>query len=291
MGRTNKNTNLPLVSVIMPVYNAGEFLVEAIESIVNQTYPNFEFLIVDDRSTDNSREVIRKYQKKYPKLIKAYFLRKNINSAGNGAVNAVLKYAKGEYIARMDADDISYPRRIEEQVKFLEKNKDIILVGTQALVIDGNGKIIGRKLFPLSHKEIYKKYAVVHPIIHPSCMIRRSALEDKNRLYELKGGVNDDYFTFLKLLQRGKFANLPEILLKYRVHGKNTSLRKLKEKYFMISQIRKTAVKNFGYKISFKNKVIVALQDFVIALLPENILERFYFLTKGIKAENARLAL
>lgn len=281
----------PLVSVIMPVFNAGEFLAEAIESILGQTYKNFEFIIVDDKSTDNSRITIRQYQKKYPKLIKAFFLRKNINSAGNGAVNAVLPKAKGLYIARMDADDISHPLRLEKQVKFLDENKDIVLAGTQALVINRNGQIIGKKIFPLRHEQIYKKYAVVHPIIHPSCMIRRSALEDKNRLYELKGGVNDDYFTFFKLLQKGKFANLPEALLKYRVHGKNVSLRKLKEKYSVISQIRKIAVRSFGYKISFKDKIVVAVQDLVISVLPENLLENFYFFTKGLKIKNVKSAL
>lgn len=93
----------------MPVYNAGSFLVEAIESILNQTYKNYEFIIVDDGSTDNSWEIIERYKSKYPRLIKTYRLTKNTNADGNGAVNAVLPYAKGEYIARMDADDCAHP--------------------------------------------------------------------------------------------------------------------------------------------------------------------------------------
>lgn len=286
-----KSNKQPLVSVIMPVYNAGEFLAEAIESILWQTYKNIEFIIVDDKSTDSSRKIIREYQRKYPKLIRAYFLKKNINAAGNGAVNAVLPFAKGRYLARMDADDISLPQRLEKQVEFLKKNKDVILVGTQALVVDGKGEIIGRKTFPLTHEKIYKKYAVVHPIIHPTCMIRRSALENKNRLYELKGGVNDDYYTFFRLLQRGKFANMPEFLLKYRVHGNNASLKNLKQKYTVISQIRKTAIENFGYKISLKNKVLVFVQDLIVGLIPENLFRPFYFFVKGLKVENVNPAI
>lgn len=284
-------TRKPLVSVIMPVYNAGDFLVEAIESILSQSYKNFEFIIVDDKSSDNSRKIIRNYQKKLPKLIKAYFLKKNINAAGNGAVNAVLRYAKGKYIARMDADDIAHPRRLEEEVKFLEENKRVILVGTQALVIDKNSKIFGKKTFPLTHQKIYEKYAIVHPIIHPSCMIRRSMLADKNRLYELKGGVNDDYYTFFRLLKRGKFANLPEYLMKYRIHGQNASLKNLKQKYSVVYQIRRTAVKELGYKISLKNRVIIFLQDILVGMVPEDLLKNFYFFIKGFKVGNVKPAL
>lgn len=276
-------TKQPLVSVIMPVFNAGKFLGEAIDSVLDQTYSNFEFLIVDDKSTDCSRKIIRRYQKRFPKLIKTFFLKKNINAAGNGAVNAVLPKAEGRYIARMDADDVAHPRRLEKQVEFLEKNKDIILAGTWALVINGKGDIIGKKVFPLTHGGIYKKYAIVHPIIHPSCMIRRSLLPDRDRLYELKGGVNDDYYSFFRLLQHGRFANLPDFLLKYRIHKGNTSLKNLKQKYSMVSQIRKVAVKKFNYKISIKNKGVVLLQDLIVGVTPEKWIKKLYFLALGLR--------
>ena len=166
----------PLVSVIMPVYNAGEFLVEAIESILDQNYRNYEFIIVDDGSTDNSWNIIKVIKEKYPKKIKIFRLKKQTNFAGNGAVNYGLKHTKGEFIVRMDADDISMPDRLEKQVDFMLKNPNLILLGTQAKVINKKGKIIGDKNVPLTHKEIYDKYGVVHPVIHPSCMFRRSLL-------------------------------------------------------------------------------------------------------------------
>ncbi len=122
MKNKNKNQN-PLVSVIMPVYNAGNFLMEAIESILNQTYQNFEFIIVDDASTDNSWKIIQKYAKKYPKKIKAFQLKKTLNRGGDACANFALKKAKGKYIARMDADDIAHPKRLEKEVDFLEKTK------------------------------------------------------------------------------------------------------------------------------------------------------------------------
>lgn len=277
-----KNTKLPLVSVIMPVYNAGKFLGEAIESITNQTYQNFEFIIVDDKSVDSSGKIIRNYQRKYPKLIRTFFLKKNINSAGNGAVNAVLSKAKGKYIARMDADDIANPLRLEKQVKFLEENKEVILVGTQALIINEKGQITGKKIYPLVHNDIYKKYAIVHPIVHPSCMIRRSMLPDKNRLYELKGGVNDDYYSFFRLLNFGKFANLPEFLMKYRIHGANASFKNFKQKCLNISMIRKTAIREMGYKVTLSGRLIIFAQNFVSKVVPEKLLTSLYFFVRGI---------
>lgn len=280
------NNRRPLVSVIMPVYNAGDYLVEAIESILLQTYKNFEFIIVDDGSTDNSWKIIKRYNKKYSKLIRSYKLKKNINAAGNGAVNAVLPYAKGEFIARMDADDIAHPERLEKQVNFLLENTDVILVGTQARTIDSKGKIIGVKKNPLTHEEIYRRYAIVHPIIHPSCMIRRSMLPDRNKLYEMLFGVNDDYYTFFKLHQYGHFANLDEYLLDYRIHSGNSSLNNLKEKYANISRIRNAATIKFGYKISFQAKFTIFIQDILVEVLPEKLLKSIFFMIRGIKTSD-----
>lgn len=268
----------------MPVYNAGDFLVEAIESILKQTYKRFELIIVDDGSKDNSWQIIKKYQKKYPQLItKILRLRKNTNAAGNGAVNKVLPYASGEFIARMDADDIAHPQRLEKQVKHLLKNPKIILLGTQARVINKQGQIIGNKSYPLTHEKIYNKYAEVHPIIHPSCMIRRSLLPNKNKLYEMRFGINDDYYTFFKLIHIGQFANLKDYLLDYRIHNNNISLKNLKRRYRVISTIRNQAVKQFSYKLTYKAKVTILIQNMVVRIIPEKILTEFYFKIRGMK--------
>lgn len=282
-----KKIKQPLVSVIMPVYNAGDFLVPAIESILKQTYKNIEFLIVDDGSKDDSWNIIKAYQKKYPQIIKKTLrLKKNTNAAGNGAVNKILPRAKGKFIARMDADDISDAKRLEKQVEFLNRHPEIILVGTQAKVIDKNGKIIGKKSYPLDHQNIYQKYAQIHPIIHPSCMIRRSSLPNPNRLYQMRFGVNDDYYTFFKLLNIGKFANLPSYLLKYRIHGNNASLSNLKANYKNISNIRKEAIKNLNYKITLKSRLIVFLQNLLVAFIPEKLLTSSYLTLRGINTHS-----
>lgn len=283
-----KKIKQPLVSVIMPVYNAGDFLVPAIESILKQTYKNIDFLIVDDCSTDNSWKTISKYQKISPK-IKIYKLRKNTNEAGNGALNKVLKYAKGKYIARMDADDIAYPQRIAKQVKFMEKHPEIIVLGTQAEVIDKNNQILGTKKFPLTHKEIYQEYGLFNPLLHPSCMFRGSLLPSKNRIYEEKFGVNDDYYTFFKLLNYGKFANLPQSLMQYRIHGANFSLTKPKERFITSLRIRFKAIKYFHYKISLKAVFLTLIQCLVILPLPERFIVPLYLFLRGIKSTHVVL--
>lgn len=284
-----KQLTQPLVSVIMPVYNAGDFLVEAVTSILAQTYKNLELICIDDASTDNSWSIVSKYQKKFPKKIKAYRVKKQTNAAGNGAMNYGLQFAKGSFIARMDADDISLPKRIEKQVAFMQKNPDVMLLGTQALIINRNSQVTGKKTMPTTHEQIYEQYGVFHPIIHPSVMIRRSMLPNKNRIYEMIWDVNDDYFTFFKFLSIGKFANLSESLLKYRVHGKNFSLKNPKQKFINSVGIRFAAVKNAEYRFSTKAAMLFLAQILFVLPMPERLIVPAYLWVKGIHTTLPRI--
>ncbi len=277
--RSNKQ---PLVSIVMPVYNAGRYLREAINSILHQTYPRYEFYLVDDRSTDNSWQIIKGYKKLYPKKIKAVRLKKNTNSAGNGAVNAVYTQLKGKYIARMDADDIAMPDRIEKQVAFMEEHPLAILCGTQGLVIDEKGFVTGDKIFPTEAEDIYKEYFVLHPILHPSVMFRKSRIPHRNHLYEEKYGINDDYYTFFELLQYGQFYNLNEYLLQYRLHGKNSSLMNPKAKFITSLIIRIQAVLRFYYKPSLRGIILMLCQIPLVLLLPEKYIVPLYSFIRGM---------
>ncbi|MDD4353774.1 MAG: glycosyltransferase family A protein, partial [Candidatus Nanoarchaeia archaeon] len=129
------------ISVIMSAYNTERYIAEAIESILNQTFKDFEFIIIDDGSTDDSLKIIKRYVKK-DRRIKLIHNKKNIGLTKS--LNKGLKIAKGQYIARMDADDISLPQRFQIQYDFLEKNKDIFLIGTTAFLIDDKGDRLGR---------------------------------------------------------------------------------------------------------------------------------------------------
>ncbi len=266
----------------MPVYNAGEYLAEAIESILDQTYQNFEFIILDDASTDSSWKIIQSYKRRYLKIIRAYRLKKNLNRGGDTCANIAISKAHGTFIARMDADDIAHPKRLEKQVAYLVKNPQVAILGTQAYVINKQGRSMGVKSVPQEHNEIYQNYAIFHPLIHPTVMMRKNQMPKRKSFYKIKYSANNDLYTFIGMLKNRQFANLPEKLLYYRVHGANDSLTKPKERFFNTLKIRLEAVKYLGYRPSLKNVFINIAQAAVIFVLPEIFIVPVYLYMKGI---------
>lgn len=270
----------PFVSVIMPVYNGESFISEAIESILTQTYQDFELFIINDRSSDETSEIIKEYKKRFPQKIRLIQLNKR--HGAYGAMNAAMKYAKGEFIAPMDSDDVSHPERLRKEVEFLLNNPDVIVVGSFARIIDKNKNVVGRKIFGITHQAIYSSFFYVHPIVHPSCMIRKNMLLQNDKLYQDIFGVNDDYYTFFTLLCLGKFANIPEFLLDYRVHLGNSSLQGLKSKFFNTVKIRLNAVRNLGYKPELSGYLRFLMQILLVSFIPEKVLLTIYLYIKGI---------
>lgn len=271
----------PLISVIMPVYNGELFVAEAIESILNQTYQHFEFIIINDCSSDQTPAILNHYHKQFPKKIRIIHLEKRLGAYG--AINFALKNIQGKFIALMDSDDVSYPHRLEKQVAYLKLHPQVIVLGTQAKIIDKNGNVTGKKVFCQSNQGIYRQFMTVHPLVHPSCMIKRSLLPDRKNLYFNQFGTTDDYYTFFNLLQYGQFANLPEFLLDYRIHFKNSSLQHLKAKFFTSIKIRFLAIRDFHYQPTLSGIIKSILQIMIIALIPESILLNLYLLVKGMK--------
>src|SRR5687767_3766504 len=164
----------PLLSVVMPVYNAEKYLKQAISSVMKQTFRDFEFIMIDDCSTDSSFEIMQKFAKRYPKKIKVFQNDKNIKQAIT--VNRAIKMARGEFIARMDADDISLPDRFERQIEYLNNHKHTVAVGSQCLIINSKGRITGEKHFPTEFGEIYKYIFKFCPAQQPTFMIARKRL-------------------------------------------------------------------------------------------------------------------
>lgn len=266
----------------MPVYNAVPFLRKAIESILSQTYEHFELIIINDASTDKSASIINEYKEKYPHKIKVISLTKNLNRGGDMCANLGIKKARGKYIARMDADDISHKERLSKQVAFLQNNKNVFLVGSNAYVINKKGRIIGKKNEPLTPYYIYKSYFTFHPLIHPVCTFRR-IINGKPFSYKLEYGANNDYLTFFTLLCKGYiFVNLEDKLLYYRIHGNNDTFKNVKKKFLNTMKIRIQMVLHYGYRPSFKAVAISFIQAGIVFVLPEKILVTLYMLNKGI---------
>ncbi len=275
-----KRTN-PLVSVLMPVHNGSRYVERAIESIMGQTYRYFELLVIDDGSTDDTWNILNKIKQKCPDKIRVF--RKPEQTGAFTSVNLLFPLINGTYIAPMDADDISHPQRFEKEVNFLESHPDVILVGTNANIIDGMGRITGEKIYPCNHESIYKAFALVNPIIHPSCMIRRAMLPHREYLYHTQFGVNSDYYTLFNLLCYGKFANIGELLFSYRVHGANSSLKNLRERFLTISRIRLQAVKKLNYKFPISAIPMFLAQYFIAFVLPSSLLLPLYLHARGMK--------
>lgn len=213
----------PKISVIMAVYNGMPHLKEAVRSILFQTYKDFEFIIVDDASDDKSFSYLSNLKDKRIKLIKNS---KNLGLANS--LNKGLRVAKGKYIARMDADDISLPKRLQEQFKYLTDNPAVDLCGTWAYLIDESGKVIGEKKFPVSDAMIKKKLAIYSPIIHPSFFATRQ-LYQKLHGYDSKHEYAEDYEFLMRAKQKYTVANIPQKLIKLRFWPKRRSMAQMKK--------------------------------------------------------------
>ncbi|MBU0579524.1 hypothetical protein KJ628_06180, partial [Patescibacteria group bacterium] len=165
---------------------------------------------------------------------------------------------------------------------FLQNHPDYVLVGSQADIIDEYNQIIGEKKFPIAHDNIYEQYGTIHPILHPAIMVRRSMLPHKNKLWANQAEPNDDYFTLINLIKHGKFHNLPQKLMQYRMHADNKSLNGVNEKFINTLKIRAHAVKN-GYPLTAKMILTSLFQAMVVLPLPGWLVVGTFLWIKGMK--------
>lgn len=282
-----KNTkSQPLVSVVMPVYNTGEYLAEAIESIINQTYKNWELIIVDDNSKDDSYAIARAYAS-WDKRIRVFRNKKNKGVAATASF--ALSKCRGQYIARMDADDVSMPTRFEKQVNHMLKNPDVIIVGGQCMLIDSKGKFTGYKKFPLSFEQIRKMMFFTIPIQQPSMMVNRALLPEGFVWYDKQFTVAEEVELMFKLFQYGKASNLPDMLLMYRIHGQNISLKNPKKTFYMTLRTRIKAIKHYNARPTVQGIAITGCQVVAITLLPEAWIFPIYSFFRGLKHKSESL--
>lgn len=204
----------PLITVLMPVHNGAAYLAEAMESILRQSLADFEFLVVDDASTDHSAALVRNVKDPRVRLIPSTERLKL-----SGALNLGLDQARGRYVARMDADDISLPRRLESQARFLEQNPAIGLCGTWIRYFGGSTRTILER--PVPHDEIHAFMLLDTPFAHPTVMLRRDAIEQHHLRFNGDFFPTEDFELWTRAIRQFPVANLPEVLLHYRIHSQS----------------------------------------------------------------------
>jgi len=212
---------IPYVTVLMSTYNSEKYLNEAIDSILNQTFKDFEFIIIDDGSTDRSLKILKSYKDPRIRIVQN---ESNIGLAKS--LNKGLKLAQGKYIARMDSDDISLPNRLKKQVAFMEANPEIGVCGTWSQTFGEIKKIVSKT--PLKHEDISAIMFSYCPISHPTVIIRKDIIDRYDFYYDEIAQGCEDYKLWVEMAKVTRFANLQEVLLHYRFHS--TQITKLGNK-------------------------------------------------------------
>ena len=236
--------NFPFVTVLMPVYNGEKYLKEAIDSILSQTYTNFEFLIINDASIDSSENIILSYNDARIRYVKNESNLRLIATLNKGII-----LSQGDFIVRLDADDIAREDRIEKQLNFLLSHEDYGLVGSWCKVINSDKKIT----YHNQHEDLIFAMALYCPFIHPSIMIRKSIITESQLKFDENYLHAEDYELWSRLILITKVANIPDFLTFYREHEAQISAR------FETDQIKKANLIKINYLNSIQPELKVNL--------------------------------
>ncbi|OGH66454.1 MAG: hypothetical protein A3B90_00390 [Candidatus Magasanikbacteria bacterium RIFCSPHIGHO2_02_FULL_41_13] len=207
------------ISVLMPVYNGDVFLRSALESILAQSFSDFEYIIIDDASTDKTADILEEYAAKDTRI---RIFRNERNLGLTASLNLGISHCRGKYIARMDADDVAEAERFMSQYWFMEEHPDLVASGTAVRVIDEDGKLLGEKTLALTHEDIKRKMLFNNQFIHSTLFFRTDVLKSCGG-YDEKFKKSQDYELMLRLSARYPLVNLREKLLKFRLHGDSLS--------------------------------------------------------------------
>ena len=256
----------PAVTVLMPVHNGAPYLKQAIESILAQTFSDFEFLIIDDGSTDDSSAIVSSYTD--PRI------RLTANPGNLGlteTLNSGMRLARGRYVARMDCDDISHRRRLATQVAFMDAHGEVAVCGTW---IRGFGAERFVKRYPLDDARIRAHLLFENAIAHPSAMLRRSVFIQLGLSYASSYANAEDYELWTRVPSCCKLANIDRILLYYRRHARQVSVEGLKAQSAVTATIRKRQLAALGLELTEESVGLHAKVSRKIPELSPSFLER-----------------
>ena len=229
----------PLVSVVMSVYNGERYVAFAIESILRQTFSDFELLIIDDGSTDESVALIQGFRDSRIRLV-----RNGKNLGLVASLNRGLEIARGAYVARMDADDISMPERLQRQVDFMEANPEVDICGSWLEAFDGRVK--STWFSPLNDQEIKANLIFESVVYHPTVIMRHTVFSDLAARYDEDYPYAQDYELWCRLSRSCRFANIGEVLLRYRLHEHSIGRCKSDIQGTLAGRVRKRLLTELG---------------------------------------------
>lgn len=262
----------PLVSVVMSVFNDDKYVRRAIDSILNQTLKDIEFIIINDASRDNSLKTIRQCVRKDKRV-------KLINNAQElrlaPSLNLGVSHAKADLIARMDPDDISLPERLEIQYNYLLKNPHIAVVGTNLSVINETKKEIWVRDYPTQSEDIKKTMLRYAPFAHPSVMIRKKVFEEFGG-YDPKMKLCEDTDFWIKIGTKYDFGNIPKRLVQYTLSEKSGTHRNIRQTELLGFKIKLNAIIKYGYRPSLYDIFYNLIQFITLWFMPTDLRIRLY---------------
>lgn len=258
----------------MPVYNAERFLTDAVESILRQTYEDFELIIVDDGSTDGTPDILSDFAKKDSRV---RVIRNESNLGIVQSLNKGLLICQGKYVLRMDGDDISTPDRLSKQIPVMESEPEISVLGGAVSYIDAEGKTPGIVRKCRTNQSLLS----ANPLLHPTVVIRKKTLDRIGARYEDRYLYAEDYFLWLRLSKEGKLHAIPDVVLNYRISGEATRVRKLKSVIWATLKVKRDAVFRLRIRPTFSDILRFFLESILLILPASLVLSVYMTITFG----------
>lgn len=247
---TRFTQNSPIISVIMAVHNGQTYLGEAIESVLTQSFEDFEFLIHDDGSTDDTHTILKRYAKRDSRII----LSRASNQGLAASLNLLINKARSSFLARMDADDVCLPDRFALQIARMQAEPELAVLGGFSLLIDSENRPISKLILATEHKEIDANHLRgITSISHPAVMMRKEAVLSCSG-YDPQFLASQDLDLWLRLAEIGRLANLADIVLKYRIHDTSISGSRREQQREMCQRACEAAWSRRGVKACFDYK-------------------------------------
>lgn len=249
------------LTVLIAVYNGERYVGETIESILSQSYGDYELLIIDDGSNDSTPKILQQYATRDPRI---RLLQQDNHGVGY-TLNRGLAEARGALVAQIGADDVALPGRLKKQVDFLDQNPEYVLLGGYLRIIDRDGRPLGMRQYPLSDEQLRKRIVLYNPFGAPSVMFRRDdALAAGG--FTSRFWTCEDYDFVFRIAKRGKVANLPEPLTAYRLHDESVKSRDTVRQLRDTIDAKRAAFAEYGYRQPPSARLVNAAQELMTRL-------------------------